>query len=438
MGLTVAACPAWFDAPGPVYALAAVFAVGNAVASARGWVPGMHRIGRRSWGTAVFPLALVVALALCWSLDAGRVFVLQTAFVVLALADPAASLVGERWGRGYGYSVAGATKSVAGSAAFAVVAAVATAATLAALSDWPPTAVASGALAVAVLATAAEALGRAGWDNLWVVLAVVVPLSALDAAPEAAGRHAVAVAGAVAFGVAAVRARFLDVSGALAGSLLAWMLVALGGAAWAAPALAFFVLSSALSKLGRAADGRTEKGSRRDAGQVLANGGVAMALLAATVFVEWGALYPAFVGAFAAAAADTWATELGTRARGETRLLALGPVVPPGTSGGMSLAGTAGAVVGAGSVVGAAALFGPPGASASGALAAVAVAASVVDSALGATVQRRYRGADGALVERPGAPGEAPAAGWRFVGNDAVNWAGTVAGALGAAAVWAA
>lgn len=111
VGLTVAACPAWFDGPGLVYALAAVFAVGNAVALARGWFPEMHGIGRQSVGTVVFPVALIVALGLCWSLDPGRVFALQVAFAVLALADPAASLVVERMPVRR-YRVAGVEKSV--------------------------------------------------------------------------------------------------------------------------------------------------------------------------------------------------------------------------------------------------------------------------------------------------------------------------------------
>ena len=109
VGLTVAASPAWFSSPGPIYGLAVAFLIGNAVALGRGWFRGMHAIERRSLGTVVFPLALVVALALCWTLDPGRVFVLQAAFAVLALADPAASWVGTRIARPRRVDVAGAT-----------------------------------------------------------------------------------------------------------------------------------------------------------------------------------------------------------------------------------------------------------------------------------------------------------------------------------------
>ena len=444
VGVATALCPPLFASPALIYALAAVFVGANAVALRQKWFPATNGLARASVGTVVFPAALVGALFLCWTLDPGRVFVLQTAFLVLGLADPAASLVGTSARRPGRFRVAGAVKSLAGSAAFAVVAAVCTAGMLVWLAppSWGTAQIAAGVLAVAAVATAAEALGRGGWDNALVVLAVVVPLAALDARPDAAVLFAWAVPAAGLFAVAAYRARSLDLSGALAGGVLAWMLVALGGslggAAWAVPALAFFVASSALSRIGRArkrgAEAIAEKGSRRDAAQVAANGAVAAVLLAATAFAEspglTAALYAGFVGAFAAAAADTWATEIGTAVGGPTRRLGLGRTVPPGTSGGVSLAGTLGAIAGAAFVAALALPFAPLSV---GALAlAGGVAGAALDTVLGATVQARYRLPDGGLTERAHANGAALplAAGVRAVTNDRVNLACTLAGAL--------
>jgi len=203
------------------------------------------------------------------------------------------------------------------------------------------------------------------------------------------------------------------------------------------------VFSSALSRVGRrrkaAAEARAQKGSRRDAGQVMANGGVGMALLG--VSFVYGARDPllwAFVGSFAAAAADTWGTEIGTLVGGRTRRLGVGPEVPPGTSGGMSWGGTVGGALGALSVGIPAAIW-TLNTSAVGLLALVGVglAASGLDSALGATLQARFRLPDGSLTERPEAEGVALplAAGVRWLDNDGVNAACTlVGGALGALA----
>ena len=178
------------------------------------------------------------------------------------------------------------------------------------------------------------------------------------------------------------------------------------------------------------------KGSRRDAAQVAANGGVAAACLAAWAVWPAAPLYGAFVGALAAAAADTWATEVGTWVGGPTRRLGVGPRVPPGTSGGVSLAGSAGALAGALSV----ALAATPFAGLPVALGAAAggLAGALADTALGATLQARYRAPDGSLTERATAGGAALplAAGRRWLGNDGVNAVCTgVGAAVGALAV---
>lgn len=443
VGLATAAAPLWFDRPRGIALLAAVFVVGNAVALGRGWLPGVHGVARRSWGTVTFPVALLVALPLCWTASGERVVVLQAAFVVLAVADPAAAWLGSSVRRGPRYRVGDGEKSLVGSLAFAVIAWIVLVSAFAWGGGRPLSGAVVGAAAVvAALATVAEALGTRGWDNLGVVLAVVVGGTWWVEGAGGAGLGVAAAVGAAVFALAAVRAGALDVSGGLAASLFAWALVALGGVAWAAPALAFFVLSSAWSRVGRrrkaGAATLAEKGSRRDAGQVLANGGVALGLLAATGFTASDALYPAFVAAFAAAAADTWGTEVGTLVGGATRRLGLGRRVPPGTSGGMSAAGTLGALAGAASVVLPAVGLAPSlGVAAGGALVGAAMAAAVLDTVLGATVQARYRLPDGALTERTEAGGVALplAAGVRGVGNDAVNWACTGAGAVGGALV---
>jgi len=441
-GLAVVGCPFLFSGPGPVYALAAVFVGVNLVAVGRGWFPGMHGIRRRSLGTVTFPLALLFALYTCWTLDPGRVYVLQAAFLVLALSDPLASVVGMGMRRPGRLFVGVNEKSVAGSAAFFASAWVLVGGALTVFGEHglSPAGVAAAALVAAALATGAEALATKGWDNFFVVVAVVLPLAWLHRFPDAVGDLAAALAMAVLFLGLAYAVRFLTLDGALAAAGLAFSVLAFGGWAWAVPAFAFFFLSSLLSKAGRrrkaAAEALAEKGSTRDAGQVYANGGVAWVAVAAHVFFPGTeALYWAFAGAFAAAAADTWGTELGTLVGGPTRQLWTGRRVPPGTSGGVSAAGTAGALAGAAVVFAALApLAGPYVAGIGWGWAAALVigggfAASLVDSLLGATAQALYRdGPSGALTERREAG--ALVRGWRWVTNDRVNLACTLAGAL--------
>lgn len=248
--------------------------------------------------------------------------------------------------------------------------------------------------------------------------------------------------------------------GSLAGSgvggacLVGGLVFGLGGWAPGLALVAFFVSSSALGRwqAGRkaAAEAMYAKGGRRDLGQVLANGGVAAAL---AVWAWRGAdplLWAACLGALAAAAADTWATEVGPAGKAHPRLITTWRRVAPGTSGAVSALGLGAALAGAALVAAVAAgvwqLSGTapwlPGQGVAFALAVVmgGVGGSLVDSLLGATVQG-IGWCPGCGVEteqrvhRCGRRAELRR-GWAWLGNDLVNLAATGGGAWLAAIFW--
>ena len=209
---------------------------------------------------------------------------------------------------------------------------------------------------------------------------------------------------ALAIAFAAYRARALNRSGALAAVLLGTIVFGLGGLAAAVLLVAFFVTSSGLSRLfgrrKRALDEKFSKGSQRDAAQVMANGG------AAGLFLLLGFAFPAAAWPFIAAAAslaaanaDTWATELGVLNPARPILITSGKPVEPGTSGGVSLAGTLAAAAGSALIALLAVLL--PNLGQRPALVpawaffivltAAGLAGSLVDSFLGATLQAIYR-----------------------------------------------
>lgn len=161
---------------------------------------------------------------------------------------------------------------------------------------------------------------------------------------------AVAFAGVVAG--YACRFGMLSRSGALAAFLLGFLVFGFGGISWTVVLLTFFLSSSLLSKAfhgkKRKLDEMYSKGSNRDAGQVLANGGVAGSMvLLHILFPDSSLPWVGFCAAFAAANADTWATELGVLSRTPPRLLTSGKAVPMGTSGGVTGIGTLAAASGA-------------------------------------------------------------------------------------------
>jgi uncharacterized protein (TIGR00297 family) len=137
----------------------------------------------------------------------------------------------------------------------------------------------------------------------------------------------------------------------VAAILTGGLIFGFGGLPWAALLLTFFVSSSALSKAFKRRKAelaeKFSKGSQRDWGQVLANGGLGALLAIGFAFKphpNW--IWLAFAGAMAAVNADTWSTELGVLSPVPPRMITSGKQVERGTSGGISLTGTlAGQVV---------------------------------------------------------------------------------------------
>ena len=165
-------------------------------------------------------------------------------------------------------------------------------------------------------------------------------------------------------GYGAYRAGALTPSGAWAAALTGGLIFGLGGFSWAVLLLTFFISSSVLSRTlptrKEALSEKFSKGSRRDYGQVLANGGLG-SLLAISLALQpdQGWQWVAFAGAMAAVNADTWATELGVLSPHNPRLVTNGQVVERGTSGGVTLVGYLAALGGAGIIGVAAAFFTP-------------------------------------------------------------------------------
>jgi uncharacterized protein (TIGR00297 family) len=203
-----------------------------------------------------------------------------------------------------------------------------------------------------------------------------------------------------------------------------------GGAAL----LTFFIGSSIVSRVSPDPAGRLgAKGSRRDQWQVLANGGVAAigALLGGNQGL-W-----IVTSSLAVAAADTWATSIGAWSPTPPRHLLSGKQVPPGTSGGVTLLGTIGALAGAVTVAVMGSLMSHEGRLLPFAT-IVGLAGMLADSGLGAGLQGRFYCAQCSeeterRVHRCGTR-SLSRGGWLWLNNDGVN---ALATALGGVAGWA-
>ncbi len=232
----------------------------------------------------------------------------------------------------------------------------------------------------------------------------------------------------------------LSLSGAVGATILGTLTFGFGGLAGSAVLLTFFISSSALSKYKtqrkEAVAEKFSKGSTRDFWQTMANGGVAAITISLWGLTGDPAHWAAFAAAYATANADTWATELGTLAKQQPRLITnLRQKVPPGTSGGITLWGTTASFLGALLIGLVAQINGPFNFGLVLIIAIAGLLGALSDSRLGATLQATYVCETCQLeteqhpVHNCGTP-TTHVRGMPWMNNDWVNFLATLTGAV--------
>jgi uncharacterized protein (TIGR00297 family) len=363
-------------------------------------------------GIVLYPAVLLGAVVLF--LD--RIHLAAAVWGLLAFGDGAATLVG-RAGRGPRLPW-NPRKTWAGTIAYPLVGAPAAAALVAFVSLRPdmggpiPFAAALGPCALVALAAGlVESLPAKLDDNLTtsaVAAALLAAWAAVDptevalALPAMGARLPAAVALAAVFAAAAFSARAVDVSGAVAGFLLALVIGVTGGWQSQAVLAAFVAVASGATRVGAAGKGSAgiaePRDGRRGWAHALANGGVGAVLSFLSIATGRADLFRlAFAGACATAAFDTVASEIGKAAGGRAVLLPSGRAVPPGTVGAVSREGTFAGAAAAALVATAGAALGLHSAGWIPAVVAAAAAGATVESIAGAWLERRDRADHGAL-----------------------------------------
>ncbi len=374
-----------------------------------------------------YPIGIVfypLSVALLILVFPARLDIVAAAWGVMAFGDGMATIVGRRT-RG-GQLPWNAEKTLGGLLAF-----VAFGGLGGALLCWwvrpaiqpaPSLLFALGApIAAAVLAGFAETAPIRLDDNITVPamaaaglwgLSLVTRDAAAAAWPDVAAQLGPALIANAIVSWAGWRLRTVSTPGAIAGAAIGLIIYACGGpAAWLL-LLATFVSAAVTSRLGlrrKVLLGiAEERGGRRGPGNGIANCGVAAgaALLAAlTPHAAWAQL--ALVAALAAAGSDTVASEVGKAWGSHTFLITRFTRVRPGTSGAVSLEGTAAGLV------------------AAFALASIGVATALIPWSsvwlvvIGATVGSLVESALGATLESSG-----------VLDNDALNFINTAVAAL--------
>lgn len=311
-------------------------------------------------GIAIYPLS-VLALILCFP---HRPDIVAVSWVVLAVGDGLATMVGAHvrtatlpWNRAKSYG--GLAAGVLGAAAAGTAIAFWTARGMTA----PPPLwfLVAAPIAAACVAGLVETVPIGLDDNISVPFTAAFVLWSLSQLDSTSLHASLAVVSArllpamainAAFALLGWRAGTVTIPGAVTGAMIGtatWLGV--GGAGWTLLFSAFAVASIA-TRLGHGrktslgiAEGR---GGRRGPGNAIANTGLAAwAMLLSLGLPDPRAALLVAVAALATAASDTVASEVGKAWGRTTWLITSFRRVPPGTSGAVSLEGTAAGALGA-------------------------------------------------------------------------------------------
>jgi len=238
-------------------------------------------------------------------------------------------------------------------------------------------------------------------------------LSRLSEVTAFPGQWALAVLLTLAFTLLARAMRGVTNSGALVGGISCLVLYLCAGPGAFVALITVFALTWVATRLGyqqKQRLGTAEEG--RKASQVMANLGVATACAALSVLSHSrGFFLVAVAAALSEAAADTVSSELGQAFSAKAHLITSWNVVPPGTDGAVSVAGTLAGIIAAAIVSSVCVLCGLVPRPWLAISAGAGVLGMIADSFLGAWLERR-----------------------RLVNNDSVNFLSTLVAAL--AAFW--
>ncbi len=354
VGFLVATSPFLFISPIPVIVLATLFIIVNSIGLKKDKFKGMHSTQRISYGTVFFPISFLILILIFWESDPT---ILIIGMLIMTISDPLASVIGKSINSKSTYIFWKDKKSIPGSISVFISSFLISCLGLYYLRildlyQVPSiTSLIITGIAVGTISFLSESISNSGSDNLSLPLLSALMLSIMQGLliqDQIIVLLWILLSFILAF--LAYKLKALTSGGAAGAMLLGSIVFSIGGIFWVIPMATFFILSSILSKIGKIKKtllkGMVEKGSQRDILQVYANGGISLIMAIFFYFTSNPILYYMFLGSLAAATADTWGTEIGVFSKMKPRNILTLSHVEPGTSGGITLLGTAGVFAG--------------------------------------------------------------------------------------------
>ena len=377
-------------------------------------------------GTVWYAVSLFVLCLVGFGLD--MPWIAACGILAMGYGDGLGSLIGHRWGRSR-FSGMHSKKSLEGTITVMVFSGLAV---YVVCMFFAPHIALYAAFAGAVPAAAVELYSPRGTDNLTLPISVSLIVFLLYNNPYLWPFFA-CLSLTLLISIASYYLRAVTFWALHAATLLGVLLFVFGGWLSFSAIILFFLLGNCVSRVGKArkADAYAlhERHGPRKVAQVAANGLPAL-IFAAVYYLTGNESYLLVVIAcIAAAAADTFSSELGMLSGKQPVSIATFKPIQRGISGGVTMLGMAGAVLGSALI----SVLAFPQFGVVGVLAVIAmgIVGSLADSVLGAVFQAKYQTEMQQLTERENLNGTplklVQGAAW--INNDVVNFTSVLASA---------
>jgi len=417
VGIGVSISPFLFETFFHPIFLAIIFLLINLFSYKNNKLKSFHNVNRDSLGTIFFPISFIILAIPFWE----NKYFITSSFMILAISDPLASIVGNFYKKAHFYKISKEIKSIEGS----LIMFLSTSTILILLSDHIFNKLNIIDLTITILMcsifiTISESISTKGSDNLSIPLTVFIFIEMFNYLNESKSIIQFSLTISIIFCSLFYfyRKNHLSLSGFLSASLMAALITGIGGSFYLIPIIIFFISSTIISKLGNNAN---HKGSiNRSVSQVISNGGIPLLICIINHFYQDKILYYAFLASVAAANSDTWGTEIGKFSKVRPVDIISRITLPKGESGGITTIGLLGSVIGS-------FIIGISGylfinnlkyvllVSLSGCLGAI------FDSILGSTLQGRFISGDGLIISEEKKDNYYLITGVNIFNNDVVN-----------------
>ena len=417
VGIGVSLSPFIFESFFQPIFLALLFFLINLLSYKNNQLKSFHDVKRNSLGTIFFPISFIILAIPFWE----HKYFITSSFMILAISDPLASMVGNYYKKAHFYKISEEIKSIEGS----LIMFLSTLTILLFLSDhiFNGFNIINSTITIllsSIFITISESISTKGSDNLSIPLTAYIFIEMFNFLNESKSiiQFSLTISIIICSLFYFYRKNHLSLSGFLSASLMAALITGLGGSFYLIPIIIFFISSTIISKLGNSTK---HKGSiNRSVSQVISNGGIPLLICVINHFYQYDILYFAFLASVAAANSDTWGTEIGKFSKVRPVDIISRVTLPKGESGGITNIGLLGSVIGS-FIIG---ISGYLFINSFKYVLLVSISGcwgAIFDSILGSTLQGRFISKDGLIISEDREDNNYLFTGINIFNNDFVN-----------------